>query len=109
MDVTAPGLELAFAVGPAPVLGWLLRLVPRRAGHRPAWARLTDPVARVVLRGVRTRGTAGNDRREYYGATDLRRVTEPARAPGGAPTSARWRRSRPSPRFGFGSTPERPR
>ena len=29
-----------------------------------------DPVARVVMRGVRTRGSAGHGRREWYGATD---------------------------------------
>lgn len=106
-QVTAPGLELRFATGSRPLLGWLLRLVPRRVATHPAWARLTDPVARVVLRGVRTRGTAGNDRREYYGATDLRRITG---------VSGTWRGEdlgavapvSPEPRFGFGSTPERP-
>ena len=75
--------------------------------QRRAWARLTDPVARVVLRGVRTRGSAGNGRREYYGATDLRRVTDLAGSWQGtdlgglAPVS-------PEPGFGFGSTPRRP-
>ena len=72
----APGLELSFRVGGRPLLGWLLRLVPRRLATSTAWARVTDPVARLVLRGVRTRGTAGNDRREYYGATDLHRIHE---------------------------------
>ncbi len=105
--VTAPGLDLHFTTGSRPVLGWLLALVPRRLATAPARARLTDPVARVVLRGVRTRGTAGNDRREYYGATDLHRIT----GAGGT-----WRgvdlgvvsAVSPEPRFGFGSTPERP-
>lgn len=64
-------------------------------------------MARVVLRGVRTRGTAWNSRREYYGATDLRRVTHlsgswQGRDLGGlAPVG-------PEPGFGFGSTPQRP-
>lgn len=105
--VTAPGLDLRFTTGARPLLGWLLRLVPRRLATAPAWARLTDPVARVVLRGVRTRGTAGNDRREYYGATDLHRITG---------VRGTWRGDdlgvvspvSPEPRFGFGSTPERP-
>lgn len=105
--VLAPGLSLRFGVGGRTALGRLLRLVPHRVAVAPAWARITDPVARVVLRGVRTRGTAGNARREYYGATDLRRITD---------VSGTWRGRdlgslrpvTPDPRFGFGSTPERP-
>ncbi len=105
--VVAPGLDITFRVGPRPALGRLLRLVPSRLATAPWWARLTDPVARVVLRGVRTRGTAGNERREYYGATDLHRITGLAGSWQGndlgglAPVS-------PEPGFGFGSTPERP-
>ena len=79
-QVVAPRLEITIRVGRRQPLGWLLRLVPRRLAIAPAWAGFTDPVARRVLRGVRTRGSAGNGRREYYGATDLRRV-----APGGPP------------------------
>ncbi len=68
---------------------------------------MTDPVARLALPGVRTRGSAGGGRRETYGATDLRRVTG---------ISGRWRGSDlghlapvdPDPGFGFGSTPRCP-
>lgn len=105
--VHAPGLALRLVVGGRPPLGRLLRLVPRRVAVAPAWARLTDPVARVVLRGVRTRGTAGNDRREYYGATDLRRVTEVSGSWRGRDLGA-LRPVTPEPRFGFGSTPQQP-
>lgn len=105
--VTAPGLDLGFSLGSRPALGRLLRLVPRPLATAPFWALLTDPVARVMLRGVRTRGTAGNGRRECYGATDLRRI---------AGVSGTWRGNdlgavapvSPEPRFGFGSTPQRP-
>ncbi len=105
--VRAPDLEIVFRSGSRTWLGRLLRLVPERLATAPFWARLTDPVARLVLRGVRTRGTAGNARREYYGATDLHRVTAlrgtwRGRELGSlAPVS-------PEPRFGFGSTPQRP-
>ncbi len=105
--VSAPGLELTFRVGRRSFLGWLLRLVPFRVATAPAWASLTDPVARVVLRGVRTRGTAGNDRREYYGATDLHGVTGLRGTWQGADLGELAAVS-PEPRFGFGSTPERP-
>lgn len=105
--VVASGLDLKLDFGRRSSLGWLLRLVPRVVATAPAWALLTDLVARVVLRGVRTRGTAGNGRREYYGATDSRQIT----GLGGT-----WRDSElggitsvwPEPGFGFGSTPSRP-
>jgi len=106
-DVTAPGLELTFSIGSRAPLGWLLRLVPRRLATSPAWARVTDPVARLVLRGVRTRGTAGAGRTESYGATDLHRVGSATGTWHGhdlgelAPVA-------PEPGFGFGSTPRSP-
>ncbi len=105
--VQGPGLDLTFRRGSRSPFGWLLRLVPRRLATAPGWTRLTDPVARVVLRGVRTRGTAGSGRREFYGATDLHRITE---------LSGSWQGNdlgalapvAPEPGFGFGSTPQRP-
>ena len=65
------------------------------AGSRraPAWCALTDPVARVVLRGVRTRGTASGGRREWYGATDTRAVTALAGSFDGAAARDAWPRS----------------
>lgn len=105
--VTTAELELTFVVGRRLRLGWLLRMVPRRLATAPALARITDPVARVLLRGVRTRGSAGNGRREYYGATDLHRIEC---------LTGTWQGSDlgslapviPEPGFGFGSTPRTP-
>lgn len=105
--VAAPGLDLRLVVGSRTPLGRLLRLVPARLATSPGWTRVTDPVARTVLSGVRTRGSAGNGRREFYGATDLRRI---------ASSSGTWRGAdlgslapvSPEPGFGFGSTPVRP-
>jgi hypothetical protein len=59
-QVTAPGLVLRLATGRRRLVGRLLGVVPRRVSTAPAWAAVTDPVARVAMRGVRTRGTAGN-------------------------------------------------
>lgn len=106
-DVEAPGLTLRLTVGSRTALGRLLRLVPRRLAEAPGWTRVTDPVARRVLRGVRTRGSAGGGRREYYGATDLRRVTSLEGRWSGQDLGALAPVS-PEPDFGFGSTPERP-
>lgn len=106
-QVSAPGLVIQLEVGRRAPLGRLLRLVPSRVATAPAWARLTDPVARVVLSGVRTRGTAGNDRREFYGATDLHRITGLTGSWLGEDLGA-LRPVSPEPRFGFGSTPRAP-
>jgi hypothetical protein len=105
--VTAGDLRLAYQVGRRTPLGHALRLVPRRLAAAPAWSRVTDPVARVALRGVRTRGSAGRGRRESYGATDHHRVDA---------LRGSWRGRDlgdlapvlPDPRFGFGSTPPAP-
>jgi hypothetical protein len=105
--VQAPGLELALTLGGRAPLGRVLRLVPDRLATAAGWARVTDPVARTLLRGVRTRGTAGNGRREYYGATDLRRIIG---------LTGTWQGGdlgvlaavAPEPGFGFGSTPRTP-
>jgi NAD(P)-dependent dehydrogenase (short-subunit alcohol dehydrogenase family) len=105
--VTGPSLDLDLTVGRRTALGRLLRLVPARLARTPAWCTLTDPVARVLLRGVRTRGSAGGGRREWYGATDAHAVVAAGgRFDGGdlgriAPVD-------PPCRFGFGSTPRRP-
>jgi hypothetical protein len=69
--------------------------------------RIIDPIARVLLRGVRTSGSAGGGRRESYGAYDVRTVTA---------VSGRWRGVSlgalapvdPPVDFGFGSTPRAP-
>ncbi|MFC4785989.1 hypothetical protein ACT8ZV_16040 [Nocardioides sp. MAHUQ-72] len=105
--VSAPSLAVELDLGRRTPLGLLLRAVPRGLAESPAWCALTDPVARVVLSGVRTRGTAGNDRREWYGATDTRAVTAVRGSFDGvdlgflAPVD-------PPCRFGFSSTPRRP-
>ena len=106
-QVTAPGLVLRLATGPRRLIGRLLGVVPRRVSTAPAWTAVTDPVARVAMRGVRTRGTAGNGRREYYGATDLHAVDAVEGTWRGSPLGT-LTTVEPDPRFGFGSTPRRP-
>jgi hypothetical protein len=73
----------------------------------PTWATAVDPVARAVLRGVRTRGTALAGRQEYYGATDLHAVTALEGSFDGAPLGGLAPVDPPC-RFGFSSTPTRP-
>lgn len=100
-------LEVGFVLGRRTPVGWVLRAVPRRVSRSTWFAAAVDPVARLALDGVRTRGTAGNGRREWYGAGDLRRIES---------MSGRWHgvaigalaAVEPPVRFGFGSTPAAP-
>lgn len=103
----SPSLSLDLVVGGRTALGVALRVVPSRLAESPAWCTLTDPVARVVLRGVRTRGVAREGRREWYGATDTRAVTSVSGSFDGADLGSLAPVDPPC-RFGFSSTPKRP-
>ncbi|MBE9924645.1 hypothetical protein G8C93_01890 [Cellulosimicrobium cellulans] len=105
--VVAGPLEARLAVGPRTALGHVLRAVPRRVATSRHATVLTDPVARVLLRGVRTRGSAGPGRTEHYGATDVRALVAAQTRWDGAPLGD-LRDVVPPVRFGFGSTPPRP-
>ena len=105
--VQAGPLELEFTTGHRTALGTLLRAVPRPLAVSPTWISAVDVVARRVLPGVRTRGSAGQGRREYYAALDQHALIgariswEGADQGGLAPVD-------PPVRFGFGSTPTTP-
>ncbi|KRE60178.1 hypothetical protein [Nostocoides sp. Soil756] len=106
-SVATPSLSLALDVGGRTPLGRLLRLVPRPVATSPGFATLADPVARLLLRGVRTRGVARAGRREYYGATDVRGVIGMHGSFDGLDLGALAAVDPPC-RFGFSSTPRRP-
>jgi len=106
-SVRAPSLSLDVVVGRRTGLGRLLRVVPRRLAESPGWCTVTDPVARLVMRGVRTRGSAKDGRREWYGATDVRAVVAVTGAFDGVDLGG-LAPVEPAPRFGFSSTPRRP-
>ncbi len=106
-EVRSSDLDLAFALAPRGALGWALSAVPRRWARSRWFAALADPLARLVLRGVRTRGSAGGGRREWYCASDLRPLGS---------ADLRWEDRDlgrltaidPPVGFGFGSVPPRP-
>ncbi|GAA2389933.1 hypothetical protein [Dactylosporangium salmoneum] len=105
--VTAGPLRFSFRVGPRGALGRLLRAVPPPLARRPAWIRLIDLPARALLPGVRTYGSAGNGRREWYGAQDLHPITAATAELDGVDLGP-LTDVIPPVRFGFGSTPRRP-
>ncbi|MCC5478410.1 hypothetical protein [Streptomyces barringtoniae] len=105
--VTAgPLLDLRFTAGRRGPVGLLLRTVPDVLAARPFWTVVTDPLARLLL-GVRTRGTAGAGRREWYGTRDLHLITAATVILEGRHLGA-LTAVEPPVRFGFGSTPRTP-
>jgi hypothetical protein len=104
--VTAGPLRLRVTTGRRPPLGRLLRVVPPPLARTPVWVGLLDRPARL-LTGLRTTGSAGNGRTEWYGVQDLHVVTALAASWDGEPLGA-LAAVRPPVTFGFGSVPPRP-
>ncbi|QKV90542.1 hypothetical protein HUT19_01090 [Streptomyces sp. NA02950] len=105
--ISAGQLEVRFTTGRRGPVGLALRAVPAALARRPAWSALTDVPARLLLNGVRTRGSAGGGRREWYGARDQR----PIRAVSAAfedQDLGVMASVEPPVRFGFGSVPRKP-
>ncbi len=107
LRVASTSLDLRVRIGRRPPLGVLLSLVPVRLARARWWTSALDPVARTVLPGVRTRGSAGNGRREWYSALDLHRLAAAGGTFDGLDMGS-LAAVRPPVRFGFGSVPERP-
>ena len=105
--VSTDELALTFDVGGRPPLGWLLTSVPRGLARARWWTMLQDPIARMTMDGVRTRGSAGGGHREWYSAMDLHRIKSVNARFDGAELGE-LRPVAPPVRFGFGSTPTEP-
>lgn len=105
--ILAGPLAAHWTPGTRSPVGWLLRAVPGPLSRQEAWARFCDPIARRVMPGVRTHGTAGHGRTEWYAAADAWSVEA---------ATIRWEGDDLGPlapvdppvRFGFGSAPRTP-
>lgn len=107
LSVDAGHLRLRATLGARTALGAAARLIPAPVAVHPWWLRAVSPLAGVLSPGVRTAGTAGGGRREYYGVTDLHRIDAATVSWDGVdagPLSA----VRPAVGFGFSSVPPRP-
>ncbi|MEI7030461.1 hypothetical protein [Streptomyces pratensis] len=105
--VEAGPLRLRLRTGRQSPFGLLLSAVPASFARSPLWARLCDLPARTLMPGVRTLGSAGSGRREWYGARGLRPVLAADASWGGASLGALAPLD-PPVAFGFGSAPRRP-
>jgi hypothetical protein len=106
-DIHAGPLQAAVAIGGPTRVGRLLEVLPRRATTARWFAALVSPIARVAMPGVRTRGSAGGGRTEWYAAHAVHHVTSLIGEFDGqdlgdlAPVA-------PPTRFGFSSSPPSP-
>lgn len=107
LALTAGGLEVALNLGGVTPLGRLLRIVPRPVAESPVWLTAISPVASLLVRGVRTAGSAGGGRREYYGVRTIRRVLGVTASLDGSDLGG-LRPLTPPVRFGFSSAPAEP-
>jgi hypothetical protein len=107
LAVLAGPLRADLTIGRREWLGLLLRAVPRPVATAPVWAALMDPIARAILPGVRTYGSARSGRREWYGAWDLHPLVAVTTSWQGIDLGSMTDVC-PPVRFGFGSTPRRP-
>ena len=107
MTLSSPSLHVELRPGRRTGVGRLLVLVPgplRRAGW---WCRAIGPAARRLRPGVRTVGTAGGGRREYYCAAD-EHLVESARVRFDGTELGGLQPVLPAVRFGFASAPPTP-
>lgn len=100
-------LRVRVETGRRTAVGRLLNLVPPSVARSRWWCRAIDPIARTLRHGVRTVGTAGGGRREYYCALDEHRLVA-ARATFEGHDLGTLRPVTPAVRFGFASTPPTP-
>ncbi|MBX9243699.1 hypothetical protein ICW40_02630 [Actinotalea ferrariae] len=105
--VSAGPLTAEVTVAGRTGVGLLLSLVPRTIARSHRFAGLVSPVASLVLPGVRTVGSAGGGRREWYGATGQHRVEAVTGSWDGAPLGDLLP-TVPPVRFGFSSVPGGP-
>jgi hypothetical protein len=107
INIACGPLTLRMVIGSISPLGRLLRAIPSAFATSPAWLRLIDPIASLLVPGARTAGTAGGGRREFYGVTmarDIHSIEAVLDAAGLGPL----RPLSPPVTFGFGSAPARP-
>ena len=107
LTVAAPNLDLQIDIGGAAPLDRLLRLVPARLAVATWWLRAIDPAASRMVPGVRTAGTAGNGRSEYYGVRRSRRIVGVTGRLDGEDLGS-LAPLLPPVRFGFASAPAAP-
>jgi hypothetical protein len=105
--VSTDELALTFDLSGRSAIGLLLLVLPRRLVRARWWATAINPVARLTMDGVRTRGRAGPGRKEWYSAQDVQKIEAVSARLDGVDLGE-LRPVIPAVRFGFASTPAEP-
>ena len=100
-------LQVRFTPGRRLWVSAPLALVPAALRRTALWAKACNPAAGLLLPGVRTYGSAGGGRREWYAATGVRTLSS-ARATWEGEELGELAPVSPPVRFGFASAPARP-
>jgi hypothetical protein len=106
-SVHTRSLQVRFRPGTPLWMSPLLGLVPAPLRRQARWAQFCNPIAGRLMPGVRTYGSAGGDRTEWYAASRVRRLTD-ARATWEGDELGALAPVTPPVRFGFASSPARP-
>lgn len=106
-SVHTRSLQVRFSPGRRHWVSAPLALVPAPLRRTPLWAKACNPVARLLLHGVQTYGSAGGGRREWYAATEVRKLSY-ARATWEGEELGELAPVTPPVHFGFASPPARP-
>lgn len=106
-SVHTRSLQLRFTPGERLWVAPLLGLVPSPVRRSATWARVCNPVAGRVMPGVRTYGSAGNGKVEWYAASDIHRLVD-ARATWDGEELGELGSVEPPVRFGVASAPATP-
>jgi hypothetical protein len=106
-SVHTRSLQLRFTPGKPLWVSSVLGLVPAVFRRSAWWARLCNPFAGRLMPGVKTYGSAGGGRTEWYAASHVRRLTC-ARATWEGEELGDLAPVTPPVRFGFASSPARP-
>lgn len=105
--VSAGPLRLNVDLGARTVLGRILERIPPVVAVHPRWLGAVNPLAGLLVPGVRTAGSAGGERREYYGVRSIRSLTG-AQASWDGRDLGSLSAIDPPVRFGFSSVPSKP-
>lgn len=107
LALDAGPLSVRAELGGPTVVGRVLGAIPRAVGTHPRWLTAINPIAKILMPGVRTAGTTKNGRQQYYGITGSRRITSATASWAGDPLGV-LTSVRPRVRFGFSSVPKKP-
>lgn len=107
LALDAGPLSVRAELGETTAVGRVLGLIPRAIGTDPRWLKAINPIAKILMPGVRTAGSTKDGRQQFYGVTGARLITSATASWAGDPLGV-LTNVRPRVGFGFSSVPKKP-